>query len=231
MKQTNSQIEVRFESLTLDDLDAVMRIERLAYAYPWSRAVFEDTVVAGYQAQRLLAGTTLLGYFVAMKGVEEVHLLNITVAPAHQYRGWAKVMLEALRIWARGQAAKTLWLEVRVSNSRGCAPGYPPPYSHLWSPSRPADSARHRPSFVPGTPASQPGRESKGRGTRNACSGGDACNLAGRRTRGRTRRSGVAGRGRMGRCPSLASLGAWPLLPPDGRQEEDSSLGGKGPPL
>jgi ribosomal-protein-alanine N-acetyltransferase len=80
--------------------------------------VLEDTVVAGYQAQRLLAGTTLLGYFVAMKGVEEVHLLNITVAPAHQYRGWAKVMLEALSLWARGQAAKTLWLEVRVSNTR-----------------------------------------------------------------------------------------------------------------
>jgi ribosomal-protein-alanine N-acetyltransferase len=118
VKQTKPQIEVRFESLTLDDLDAVMRIERLAYAYPWSRAVFEDTVVAGYQAQRLLAGTTLLGYFVAMKGVEEVHLLNITVAPAHQYRGWAKVMLEALSLWARGQAAKTLWLEVRVSNTR-----------------------------------------------------------------------------------------------------------------
>jgi ribosomal-protein-alanine N-acetyltransferase len=103
--------------MTVDDLDAVMRIERLAYAHPWSRAVFEDTVVAGYQAQRLLAGTTLLGYFVAMKGVEEVHLLNITVAPAHQCRGWARVMLEALSLWARGQAAKTLWLEVRVSNS------------------------------------------------------------------------------------------------------------------
>ncbi len=118
MIQAKPPTEVRFEPMTVDDLDTVMRIERLAYAYPWSRAVFEDTVVAGYQAQRLLAGTTLLGYFVAMKGVEEVHLLNITVAPAHQYRGWAKVMLEALRIWARGQAAKTLWLEVRVSNAR-----------------------------------------------------------------------------------------------------------------
>ena len=118
MTQAKAPTEVRFEPLTVDDLDAVMRIERLAYAHPWSRAVFEDTVVAGYQAQRLLAGTTLLGYFVAMKGVEEVHLLNITVAPAHQYKGWARVMLEALSLWARGQAAKTLWLEVRVSNSR-----------------------------------------------------------------------------------------------------------------
>ena len=118
MTQAKAPTEVRFEPMTVDDLDAVMRIERLAYAHPWSRAVFEDTVVAGYQAQRLLAGTTLLGYFVAMKGVEEVHLLNITVAPAHQHRGWARVMLEALSLWARGQAAKTLWLEVRVSNSR-----------------------------------------------------------------------------------------------------------------
>ncbi len=118
MTQAKAPTEVRFEPMTVDDLDAVMRIERLAYAHPWSRAVFEDTVVAGYQAQRLLAGTTLLGYFVAMKGVEEVHLLNITVAPAHQYKGWARVMLEALSLWARGQAAKTLWLEVRVSNSR-----------------------------------------------------------------------------------------------------------------
>lgn len=110
--------EVRFEPLTLADLDAVMRIEHLAYAHPWSRAVFEDTVVAGYQAQRLLAGDTLLGYFVAMKGVEEVHLLNITVAPAHQGRGWARIMLEALALWARGQHAKSLWLEVRVGNRR-----------------------------------------------------------------------------------------------------------------
>ncbi len=118
MTRTTTSAEIHFEPLTLDDLDAVMRVEQLAYAHPWSRAVFEDTVVAGYQAQRLLAGDTLLGYFVAMKGVDEVHLLNITVAPAHQGRGWARVMLEALALWARGQGAKSLWLEVRVGNSR-----------------------------------------------------------------------------------------------------------------
>ncbi len=31
-----------------------------------------------------------------MKGVDEVHLLNITVAPAFQRQGWAPLMLEAL---------------------------------------------------------------------------------------------------------------------------------------
>ena len=66
----------------------------------------------------LLADETLLGYFVAMMGVDEVHLLNITVAPAYQRQGWARVMLDALRIWARGQGAQWLWLEARVGNTR-----------------------------------------------------------------------------------------------------------------
>ena len=60
----------------------------------------------------------LLGYFVAMKGVDEVHLLNITVAPAYQRQGWSRVMLDGLAVWARGQGAQYLWLEVRVSNVR-----------------------------------------------------------------------------------------------------------------
>jgi ribosomal-protein-alanine N-acetyltransferase len=65
-----------------------------------------------------VADDTLLGYFVAMMGVDEVHLLNITVAPQHQSQGWGRVMLDALALWARGQGAQWLWLEVRVSNQR-----------------------------------------------------------------------------------------------------------------
>jgi ribosomal-protein-alanine N-acetyltransferase len=53
-----------------------------------------------------------------MKGVDEVHLLNITVAQDCQSQGWGRIMLDALAIWARGQGAQWLWLEVRVSNLR-----------------------------------------------------------------------------------------------------------------
>lgn len=111
-------VEVRFEALTLRHLDAVLQVEQQAYAHPWSRGNFIDTLKSGYQAQLLMAGDTLLGYFVAMKGVDEMHLLNITVAPAYQRQGWARVMLDALTLWARGQGADWLWLEVRVGNVR-----------------------------------------------------------------------------------------------------------------
>ena len=110
--------EVCFEPLTGLWLDEITRIEQSAYAHPWSLANFRDTLTAGYEAQILLAGSTVIGYFVAMKGVDEVHLLNITVTPAYQRQGWSHLMLDALVLWARGQGAQWLWLEARVSNLR-----------------------------------------------------------------------------------------------------------------
>jgi ribosomal-protein-alanine N-acetyltransferase len=117
MLAQNAAAQVRFEPMLADRLDAVLDVESSAYLHPWSRTNFLDALHAGYQAELLMAGETLLGYFVAMKGVDEVHLLNLTVAPDHQRQGWARTMLEALDIWARGQHAQWLWLEVRVGNT------------------------------------------------------------------------------------------------------------------
>lgn len=111
-------LEAGFEPLTLDRLPDVLAIETQAYPHPWTHGNFADSLRAGYQAQLLVAGADLIGYFVAMKGVDEVHLLNITVAPHLQGQGWGRVMLDALATWARGQGAQWLWLEVRVSNER-----------------------------------------------------------------------------------------------------------------
>ncbi|MEH3085042.1 MAG: ribosomal protein S18-alanine N-acetyltransferase [Xylophilus ampelinus] len=112
------QAEAAFHAMTESWLDAVLRVERAAYSHPWSRGNFQDSVRAGYQAQVLAAGRAVLGYFVAMRGVDEVHLLNLTVAPEAQRQGWARVMLDALGLWSRGQGAQWLWLEVRQGNLR-----------------------------------------------------------------------------------------------------------------
>lgn len=111
-------MEAGFEPMTEARLDAVVAIERRAYGHPWTRGNFADSLRSGYQAQLLCAGGTVLGYFVAMKGVDEVHLLNITVDPDHQGQGWGRVMLDALALWSRAQGAQWLWLEVRTSNRR-----------------------------------------------------------------------------------------------------------------
>ena len=111
-------VEAEFQPMTEARLDEVVAVERSVYEHPWTRSNFSDSLLSGYQAQLLVADDELIGYFVAMKGVDEVHLLNITVAPAHQRQGWGRVILDALALWSRSQGAQWLWLEVRASNAR-----------------------------------------------------------------------------------------------------------------
>ncbi|WPB56930.1 ribosomal protein S18-alanine N-acetyltransferase [Xylophilus sp. GOD-11R] len=110
--------EAHFEPITVESLPAILPIEQDVYTHPWTAGNFADSLRAGYQAQQLVARGRVIGYFVAMKGVDEVHLLNLTVAAEFQRQGWAQVLLDALALWSRGQGALWLWLEVRASNER-----------------------------------------------------------------------------------------------------------------
>lgn len=114
-------VEARLEPLEATRLEQLLQVEQRAYPHPWTRGNFRDALKSGYHARVLLAGEELLGYYVAMQGVDEVHLLNITVSPDYQRQGWGRVMLDALALWARGLGAQWLWLEVRVSNTRAIA--------------------------------------------------------------------------------------------------------------
>ncbi|MES2101353.1 MAG: ribosomal protein S18-alanine N-acetyltransferase [Pseudomonadota bacterium] len=108
--------------MTTAHVEAVMAIEAAAYPFPWSRGNFIDSLAAGYPA-RVLRGERdeLLGYFVAMGGVDEMHLLNITVAPAAQGRGHARTLIDALIALCHEHNARELWLEVRASNAKARA--------------------------------------------------------------------------------------------------------------
>lgn len=116
--QPLDSLPAHFETLSLARLDDVLAVEQQAYSHPWTRGNFTDAMASGYQIQLLMGDEQILGYFVAMLGVDEAHLLNLTVAPAFQRQGWAHVLLDALALWARGQGAQWLWLEVRASNLR-----------------------------------------------------------------------------------------------------------------
>lgn len=118
---TLSPQEASFEAMRIDHLADVMAVERQAYTWPWSEGNMNDSIARGHCCQTLRSGSDLLGYYIAMPGAEEVHLLNITVAPAFQKQGWARVLLDALADESRQLKAQWLWLEVRVSNARAIA--------------------------------------------------------------------------------------------------------------
>jgi len=108
-----------FRAMQVDDLDRVMQVEVLAYSFPWSRGNFQDSLKSGYVAELLeTSADVLLGYYVAMPGVDELHLLNITVVPDFQRCGQGRALLDRLEWQARQHALSSIWLEVRASNTR-----------------------------------------------------------------------------------------------------------------
>lgn len=113
--QAHGQLALR--PMAIGEVDAVAAIEAGIYSHPWTRGNFIDSLAAGYHAQVLdQPGEGPIGYFVAMAGVDEMHLLNITVAPSWQGCGHGSRMLDAVRRMAQQSACASLWLEVRESN-------------------------------------------------------------------------------------------------------------------
>jgi [ribosomal protein S18]-alanine N-acetyltransferase len=115
------QPRLRRRAMTVRDIDAVQAIEAAAYSFPWTRGNFIDSLAAGYLAEVLEDDGVLLGYFVAMVGVDELHLLNITVAPPFQGQGHGQQLLGAVQAVGRQQGLAQLLLEVRRSNPRAQA--------------------------------------------------------------------------------------------------------------
>ena len=103
--------------MTVSSLDGVIELENAIYPFPWTRGNFVDSIVAGYTAWTLNhVDGDLVGYCVAMSGIGEMHLLNITIAPAARRRGHARrIVTELVRV-CRSRRESRLWLEVRESN-------------------------------------------------------------------------------------------------------------------
>ena len=110
-----------FRALQESDLDAIVRIENRAYAFPWTRGMFRDCLRAGYLAQVVEVDNDIIGYAVASVAVGEAHLLNVSIQPVHQAKGNGKALLMSVFDASRQLGAKRMFLEVRASNQPAIA--------------------------------------------------------------------------------------------------------------
>ena len=101
------------------DLPEVVAIEQAIYTHPWSEGNFADSLRAGYDCRTWRMQGELIGYFVLMSGAGEAHLLNLSVAAAHQRRGHGAALLREATRLARSRGAQAVFLEVRPSNQAG----------------------------------------------------------------------------------------------------------------
>jgi [ribosomal protein S18]-alanine N-acetyltransferase len=112
---------LRLRPLCRSDLDAVLAVERAAYAFPWSREIFEDCLKAGYNGWVGEIESTIVAHGVMSVAVGECQIFNLGVHPDWQGRGLGRQMLRHLLMLARRREATSAFLEVRVSNAAALA--------------------------------------------------------------------------------------------------------------
>ena len=84
----------RAERMTALDVAGVAALEQVAFTFPWSRGNFEDSLKSGHLGIVLRdGGNEVAGYLILMPVVDEMHLLNVTVAPAWQQQGLGRWLL------------------------------------------------------------------------------------------------------------------------------------------
>lgn len=127
--QTNDQAgapggaePTRFVSMRLQDVPQVVAVENTIYEFPWTAGNFCDSIQAGYTATLLLnTRNVLLGYCVLMSAVDEVHLLNLSVAQQFQGQGYGTHLLQHIFESWKARGMQRILLEVRPSNPRATA--------------------------------------------------------------------------------------------------------------
>jgi ribosomal-protein-alanine N-acetyltransferase len=103
------------------DIDAVVEIEKLSYGEPWSRRQFR-AALEGDANQRVLVlrhageGGRIVATLVLQVVVDELHVHNVAVDPAHRGRGLGRRLLELGLAYGARRGTRLTFLEVRRSN-------------------------------------------------------------------------------------------------------------------
>ncbi|MFT5589134.1 MAG: ribosomal-protein-alanine N-acetyltransferase [Bradyrhizobium sp.] len=119
MRTPDQHPSLQFRRMTEQDLDEVVAIEEKIYPHPWSRGNFVDSIRSDYQAWLLQDGRgSLLGYFLLMFVLDEVHLLNISVRGDLHGRGLGRYQLQKIVALGQQEGMRSVLLEVRPSNVR-----------------------------------------------------------------------------------------------------------------
>jgi len=105
---------------TVDDIDAVFDLNKQLFSEKWSKKSFLDVMQLGFnlyvheQASQPALPMQLTGYILSQDILDEVHIMQVAVAPAYQRQGIANAL--SLQLLKAKQDFQLILLEVRASN-------------------------------------------------------------------------------------------------------------------
>jgi ribosomal-protein-alanine N-acetyltransferase len=104
--------------MALDDVPAVLDIERAAFTSPWPPEAFQQELRHNRLARYVVArqGGAVVGYAGVWLMVDEAHITTFAVHPDWRRQGIGRRLLLAMILVALELGAARMTLEVRVSN-------------------------------------------------------------------------------------------------------------------
>ena len=112
-------VSVLLRAAAPDDVDAIARIERLAFSDPWSPASFAGMVSAPRVRMTVAEDRdAIVGYSVLLLAGMDADLANLAVDPVARGRGIGRQLLQGVVDAARTADVRHVYLEVRESNAR-----------------------------------------------------------------------------------------------------------------
>jgi [ribosomal protein S18]-alanine N-acetyltransferase len=113
-----------FRRMREADLPRVMEIERAAFSHPWSEELVRRELAHEFSTVLLaIGGATgeVQGFAVVWLVHDELHVLNVAVAPEARRHGVARAILDRVEVQGREQGARVAMLEVRRGNAPAIA--------------------------------------------------------------------------------------------------------------
>nr|WP_111646487.1 ribosomal protein S18-alanine N-acetyltransferase [Anoxybacillus vitaminiphilus] len=111
-------MEITFRQMTLDDLDDVLKIEHASFTLPWSRESFYNELVHNKYSNYIVMewNGQVIGYCGMWLVIDEAHITNVAVLPEFRGKKLGEALMRKAMETAKERGAKTMTLEVRVSN-------------------------------------------------------------------------------------------------------------------
>jgi ribosomal-protein-alanine N-acetyltransferase len=104
--------------MTLDDLPAVLELDKLSFTLPWPERSFRFEVTANEASRCWVAEVDqrVVGMVVAWLFVDEAHIATIATHPDFRRQGIGRKLLSHTLLSAMKEGARSSFLEVRESN-------------------------------------------------------------------------------------------------------------------
>ena len=109
--------EVIIRGMLSEDIDQIMKIERICFSLPWSKASFVNELkneLAYYQVAE--ESGKIAAYMGMWKIIDECHITNVAVLPEYRNKGIAGMLINKMIEICRCSEISAMTLEVRVSN-------------------------------------------------------------------------------------------------------------------